>query len=204
VSASTGNGEATRRRLAEAGLRTVAGRGKSAAKVNADDAANLLIAILGSPAFGPSIKSAQQTCESFASLSHREEADFTKTQQKIKNFGLSSFAHLPPGHTFRCALATLIHGASRGELFRIPDFDGVLVQADSCFAVNVSTIHQAEISFTGHLVSPTPKKDGLLIYFPESELSIRRGLQESRSINYYTLRSLGRLMATTESEDAGS
>ena len=42
------------RQLAEAGLRTTGGRGPSAAKVGATDAANLLIAILGSPVSGAS------------------------------------------------------------------------------------------------------------------------------------------------------
>ena len=40
------------RHLAEAGLRQIRGRGTSAAEVSAEDAANLLVAILGSPAVG--------------------------------------------------------------------------------------------------------------------------------------------------------
>jgi hypothetical protein len=56
------------RQLAEAELRTVSGRGRSAAKVNAVDAANLLITIMGSPISGPTIAAAQETCMQMGDL----------------------------------------------------------------------------------------------------------------------------------------
>jgi|SRR3954451_11800042 hypothetical protein len=49
--------------LAENGLRSKGGRGTSAARVTSGDAANLLIAILASPASGSSIKSATEVSQ---------------------------------------------------------------------------------------------------------------------------------------------
>jgi hypothetical protein len=190
------------RRLAEAGLRTVAGRGTSAAKVSAFDAANLLIAILGTPASGPSIKAAQQTCERVGSLSLRVDADFIEIRRRIKAFGLPSFADLPPQHTFRCAIATLIRGASLGELFRIADVNNVLTEGDFCFHIVVQSQHPlAEIWFSSQLVSGTPMQSGTLAYIPESVPRFPDSdLVQSRAITYQTLRALGRLM--TGSKDA--
>src|SRR5258705_2750991 len=56
------------RLLAENGLRSKGGRGTSAAKVTAGDAANLLIAIMGSPVIGASIKPAIEGCKIYGCL----------------------------------------------------------------------------------------------------------------------------------------
>ena len=123
------------RQLAEAGLRTVGGRGTSAAKVTATDAANLLIAVLGSPLSGPSIKAAKQTCETFGSLQTRERSE----PQKFRQVRLLSLATLPIKHTFREALAALIQGASEGELFQTSDRDDELMEDDYLFDVTVES-----------------------------------------------------------------
>src|SRR3569833_1510608 len=56
------------RLLAEAGLRTSGGRGRSAAKVNTDDAANLLIAVAAEPITGPTVRDSAQTVRKYALL----------------------------------------------------------------------------------------------------------------------------------------
>ena len=99
------------RQLAEAGLRTSGGRGTSAAKVTAADAANLLIAILGSPISGASISSARQICETVGALPARKYSDI----KKIGRYGFRSLGSLPKAHIFRDAVAILIEGVSRGE-----------------------------------------------------------------------------------------
>jgi hypothetical protein len=102
------------RQLAEAGLRTTGGRGTSAAKVTATDAANLLIAILGSPVSGASISAARQICKSLGSL---PASAYSTKAKRFGKFGFQTLATLPPTHTFREAVAKLIEGASRGEPF---------------------------------------------------------------------------------------
>ena len=100
------------RQLAEAGLRTSGGRGTSAAKVTATDAANLLIAILGSPVSGASIKVARQMCETLGALPARRASS-----TKLRKFGFDSLAALPRTHTLRDAVSALIEAASTGEPF---------------------------------------------------------------------------------------
>src|SRR4051812_9790994 len=56
------------RLLAENGLRSKGGRGNSAANVTPIDAANLLIAIMGSPVAGASIKPAIEVCKTYGKL----------------------------------------------------------------------------------------------------------------------------------------
>ena len=182
------------RQLAEAGLRTVGGRGTSAAKVTATDAANLLIAVLGSPLSGPSIKAAKQTCETFGSLQTRERSE----PQKFRQFRLLSLATLPIKHTFREALAALIQGASQGELFRTSDRDDKLMEDDYLFGITVeSTRRWAAISadsvgagdpiyiFRLHYTEPGPEQYEWMAY----------DLGQRREISYRTLRALGNLIA---------
>ena len=55
-------------RVFQSGMRSKSGRGRGAAKVTAQDAAYLLIAILGSPIAGASVKEAANTCRRYGSL----------------------------------------------------------------------------------------------------------------------------------------
>jgi hypothetical protein len=99
------------RQLAEAGLRTKGGRGRSAARVTARDASNLLIAIAASPVSGPSVKEAAKTCETYASLPFLVEHSLPK----FSEVGLPALDQLPPTHTLGEATALLIASAARGE-----------------------------------------------------------------------------------------
>src|SRR5262249_53061916 len=78
--------------LAEHGLRSKAGRGRSAAKINSRDAAHLLIAVVASPLFGRSTKDAATACESYASLPNLKRASW---QENFSVFGLPALAKLP-------------------------------------------------------------------------------------------------------------
>ena len=185
------------RQLAEAGLRTVGGRGTSAAKVTATDAANLLIAVLGSPISGPSIKAAKQTCETFGSL----RADEFSEPQKFRQFGLLSLAALPRKHTFREALAMLIQGASLGELFRTSDRDDEHMEDDYLFGVTVeSTSRWAAIS--GDSVGAGDPSHISRLRYMSFEPTTKQfelmasDLGQRREITYRTLRVLGNLIAT--------
>ena len=107
--------------LAENGLRSKGGKGTSAAKINARDAANLLIAILGSPMEGAAIKSATQTCRAYASLPLLPRAS---SSQAFRQFGLWKLASLRKKHTLGDAIEALIAGAAIGHGFIIPNQDG--------------------------------------------------------------------------------
>ncbi|MEJ0096224.1 MAG: hypothetical protein WDN46_23250 [Methylocella sp.] len=186
------------RLLAEAGLRTVSGRGTSAAKVTATDAANLLIAVLGSPISGPSIKAAKLTCETFSSL----RTDDYSEPGKFRRFGLLSLAALPKKHTFREALAALIQGASHGELFLISDRDDKLTEDDYLFGVEVRIPGPWGAISVDSVGDGDPSDISSLHYYADRELAPEQyegatsdlGLQ--REISYRTLRVLGNLIAS--------
>jgi hypothetical protein len=188
------------RQLAEAGLRKMKGRGSSASQITAADAANLLIAILGAPISGPTVKSASETCELFGSLPvNRVHCD----ARQFRRLGLRSLSELPKKHTFREAIAALIDGASRGELFRIVDGNDVLMEADFFFWVSVenhtsthckgyqwaeilgdSSVGEGkEVSRLAYNVPTDPAK-----YNDTSDL------RQKRSISFRTLRLLGALI----------
>lgn len=102
------------RQLAENGLRTSGGRGRSAAQVTSVDAANLLIAILGAPPAAPAIKQAVETWKTYAELPALNSRGHPRTFPAESLF-LSSMAELPPGHSFRDGLAALIDSIRFGE-----------------------------------------------------------------------------------------
>jgi hypothetical protein len=182
------------RHLAEAGLRRVGGRGTSAAKVSATDAANLLIAIVGSPVSGASIKSAKETCDNYGYLPAANFSDTTR----FSDHGLISLAKLGKKHTFRDALITLIEGASRGELFNIIDGNDVIMGADFCLGVNVtSPDNRAEI-ILDNLHHDNSKRIIRLVYInqePPQKIDDRPDLYQERHITFRTLRLLGNLIA---------
>jgi hypothetical protein len=103
--------------LAENGLRTKAGRGRSAAQVTSTDAANLLIAIAGAPPSGLPAKDAVRICKNFSSLSHIE-GNWQATN--LSKLGLTKLARLPDAHSFGSALSALIGSVRKGELYEMP------------------------------------------------------------------------------------
>ena len=104
--------------LAEKGLRSMGGRGTSAARITSRDAANLLIALAASPILGLSAKDAAANCEAYASLPVL--GDVNATRKNFAKFGLQTLADLPKWHSFGEALSALIDAAARGEVFKLP------------------------------------------------------------------------------------
>jgi hypothetical protein len=99
--------------LAENGLRSKAGRGLSAARVTAADAANLLIAIMGSPVSGAAIKDAALTCKVYGALPKYEKAAKRRT---LRLLGAKKLAALPVRHSLRDGLIALIEEAMIGTM----------------------------------------------------------------------------------------
>jgi hypothetical protein len=83
-------------------LRSVAGRGRAAARVTAGDAANLLIAVAASV----SVKDSAKTVLAYRDL----------LGESALNSGIRSYDELPADHTFGQALAALIEAAAAKEI----------------------------------------------------------------------------------------
>ena len=100
--------------LAEHGLRSKSGRGTSAAKVNARDAANLLISILGSPMEGAAVKAAATTCRTYSALPLLSRASSAPVFGVL---GCRKLHHCPRSIRSVTQLQTLIAGVAEEERF---------------------------------------------------------------------------------------
>jgi hypothetical protein len=130
------------RLLSESGYRSKAGRGRGSAHVTAEDAANLLIAIVGSPPTGPSVLTAVATVEQFAELKctggsvgerlaevtrrlmqEGSEEDGQVATQAVghpKMKDIPGFGGLRRGHSFREGLTALIESVRDHGLLEKP------------------------------------------------------------------------------------
>lgn len=185
--------------LAEHGLRSRGGRGTSAAKVNARDAANLLIAILGSPMEGAAVKAAAKTCRTYAALPILSRAS---SAASFRQFGLRKVASLPKKHTLGDAIEALIAGAAVGHDFLIPDKDGTPLTvsdgADLQFGIRFqSPNHWASIEVAFEMVKDLSPPWPRLVYtvFPEIKSRLSRGdLSQDRFVTFRVIRALGALV----------
>ena len=184
------------RHLAEAGLRQIRGRGTSAAEVSAEDAANLLVAILGSPVVGASIRTAADTSKVYGSLGVRK--NFSDVA-RFAEHGLTTLSKLPRRHSFKDALVALIDGASRGESPYIIDRKDVIAEIHMFFGIKVQTPHtHAEISFD-NLSNNKSRRLLRLVYNPVKRYGTDGGsksadLHQERYVSYRTVRILGTLI----------
>jgi hypothetical protein len=99
--------------LAENGLRSKGGRGLSAARVTSTDAANLLIAIMGSPLSGAPIKHAALTCKLYGALPNIAKSSRPRTLRLLR---VEKLAALPVTHSLRDGLIALIEEAMTGTM----------------------------------------------------------------------------------------
>jgi hypothetical protein len=187
------------RQLAESGLRSKGGRGRSAAAITARDAANLLIAIAAPPLAGPTVKEAARTCEAYGSLKALQRASWI---HRFPKFGLPTLTSLPACHSLGEALSALIDGVGKGEIFQIPDREGPLT-ADFCFGVQFEGPRPwAEILADGSMGQGKTSQMARLVYtsgrtakgFRKPGARLRGDLHQSRSISFATIRALGSLI----------
>jgi hypothetical protein len=194
--------------LAENGLRSKGGRGTSAAKVTAADAANLLIAIVGSPVSGSPIKSAVATCKTYGRLPMRLGGD-EENLGKCEYFGFPTLANLPPPHTLQNALAALILGAAKGEELVIPndeDENDPLVGPSNDWFTAVTLNGPgpwAEIMADVSLGEGRYEQRARFVYHDNKKVSANKrpkptcsgDLHQSRYISFKTIRRIGDLLA---------
>lgn len=103
------------RNLVKAGYRRTGGRGRSAVKVDATDAANLLIAVVGTPISGPAVKDSVATFKSYSELQAVAPVTddlFARHPTTWKE--IACLRELAPGHGFATALATIIRKIAEG------------------------------------------------------------------------------------------
>jgi hypothetical protein len=97
------------RNLVMAGLRTKGGRGRSAAKVTARDAAHLLTAILASAQVKDSVHSVRRYSDTRPHVQTPSGSGFNR-------MGIKELSDLPAKHSFVDALEALIKAAANGSL----------------------------------------------------------------------------------------
>jgi hypothetical protein len=97
------------RRLVKANLRTKGGRGLSAARMTALDAARLLTAVLASPQSNRAAEAVQRYGQT-----RRDKAG--SNERLFAGSGLEDLASLPASHSFVDGLAALIASAATGSL----------------------------------------------------------------------------------------
>jgi hypothetical protein len=184
------------RALAENGLRSKSGRGTSAAKVSARDAANLLIAILGSPVSGASIKDAAEICVLYGALPSRESAAWRKNFSRL---GFPSLSKLPRQHSFLDGLSALIEGATKGEAVKIPGLRKRSSREDWFLGVTLAGPDPwAQILADGSLGKANPTPMARFVYsthVPSHRAGERSDLHQERHITFKTIRRLGELLS---------
>jgi hypothetical protein len=94
------------RNLVVAGLRSKSGRGNSAARMTARDAAHLLVAVLGS----------SQVKDSVETVRRYSETRFRKDVSDGYEHTIAALRNLPPDHSFVDAIEALVAGAADGSL----------------------------------------------------------------------------------------
>jgi hypothetical protein len=195
------------RLLAENGMRSKGGRGTSAAKVTPVDAANLLIAILGSPVAGASIKPAIEVCKTYGRLPVKLGGN-SQTLKMSRKLGFSTVAKLSPSHTLRDGLAALIEGACVGESLIISAEDeegGPLTGPDNDWFVGITLdgpTPWAQIIIDASLGEGRPAETARFVYHSvkrdrDGGFWAPRGsgdLHQSRYITFRTIRRIGALL----------
>lgn len=114
------------RNLAIAGLRTVGGRGRSAAKMRPRDGASLLTVVAASPKVNDTVETLQAygnltvgSGRFFARDDDSQDAEGSTDQDKRWNLGslkIPELQNLPPDHTFLDALTALLEASANETL----------------------------------------------------------------------------------------
>jgi hypothetical protein len=191
--------------LAESGLRSKGGRGLSAARVAAADAANLLIAIMGSPISGAAIKDAARTCKVYGPLPNLERAAM---RQNLRSYGLISLASLPVKHSLRAALSALIQEAITQNIGIPPDdpFGRSYTGADHLLTIRLDTPTPWAEIFVDLGAGGDPADWGRLVYTgffkkrPSKKMSPRSldDLHQTRRVTFRTVRLLAATLRGAE------
>ena len=151
IACTLGEDEATvtqhDRNLLIAGLRTKGGRGRSAAKVTARDAAHLLTSVLGSHRVRDGVETVRRYLQTQEHHAHWHQHYPDKLQGMGKanvweNYDIAELTALPPDHTFIDALTVLIELSAAGRLIpQMRAFEGRVSFGDLSIIVTSPRTH---------------------------------------------------------------
>jgi hypothetical protein len=159
--------------LVLSGHRKSGGRGRSAARLTPADAANLIIAVVGAPVSGPTVRDSAKNFERYAWLPAVENAVVREPAKWSSELGI--LQHLHEGHAFRDALAALI--TAFGPTLKTPDVfrqaaeDPFKSISDVSILVELhGPMPEASIAISGAGVTLKPGRDGFDIddFAPEN------------------------------------
>jgi hypothetical protein len=177
--------------LSESGMRSKSGRGRGAAKVTARDAAYLLIAILGSPIAGASVKEAANTCRRYGSMPVLGHVSGTHNFAKV---GLKMLDALPKKHTLHDGISALIDSAAKGEHYFIRGAKRQSHWTDRLFVIRLTGPRPwAEI--TADTSFGEGKNFARRVYTGSKFDEIGKDLHQERKVTYRTIRALGSLLS---------
>jgi hypothetical protein len=134
------------RNLVVAGLRSKSGRGPSAARMTARDAAHLLVAVLGSHHLKDSVRSVR---------GYRETRLSEYMSTGYQHSSIAALTSLPPDHSYVDAVEALVAAAADGSLGRamydaIDEIQGEKIGVPPIIKISVQSPHQVgDISLGG-------------------------------------------------------
>jgi len=196
--------------LVVAGLRSKSGRGTSAARMTARDAAHLLVAVLGSS----HVKDSAETVRRY------KETRFHKsTSGGYGDSTIAALRNLPPDHSFVDAIETLVAAAADGSLAiamydSIDEFEGEKIGWAAIIEITVQTPGQlGDISIRGGGASghgryalPNPYDQHQSLHPPTEEVDawkqkvndyhVESDLTQNRQVTAKTILELGQLLCT--------
>lgn len=201
------------RHLREAGLVAKAGRGTSAAKMTARDAAHLLLSIIG----GNLAKDAAETVNNIGRLeaasfpsneelyrdTHNDRIDVCigKGSWELGPINIPRLPHLPGNHSPVDAVAALIEEAAEGSLVNAASSDPwpanvVLPWGNPCTPVILVQIRWARDNLWGTVIVKSPNHPALMLYYPRNHdyRANKYDLHIERSFGDHTLIAVGMLL----------
>ena len=204
---SVGTVRVVDRVLSEAGLRTKSGRGTSAAKATARDAASLMIAMAGNPVLN---HSAARSAETVRTLGTLRAFGAVGKRSLWKQVGLSELAALPVRHTALDFLSTLLDAVSSGRFEEaIPETkkrSKSEIGADDTVSIWDFTVHfshRVDLQFDYRLELEDERKVSDIFWAmdqQESELKPpSTGLKVGATVTFKFFREVGALLAKSES-----
>src|ERR1700738_2424695 len=197
------------RNLVVAGLRSKSGRGNSAARMTARDAAHLLVAVLGSSHMKDSAEMVRR---------YRETRFHKSASGGYDDSTIAALRNLPPDHSFVDAIEALIAAAAGGPLemsmyVNVSEVEGEKIGYETIIEITVQTPGQlGDISIRGGGASghgryglPNPYHQHQSLHPPSEEVDawkqklndyyVESDLTQYRRVTAKTILELGRFCA---------
>lgn len=198
------------RNLVVAGLRSKSGRGNSAARMTARDAAHLLVAVLGSS----HVKDSAETVRRFSETRLHKGMSNGYADSRI-----ASLRSLPPDHSFIDAVEALAAAATDGSLEiamynDIPEFEGQKIGSPPFIEITVHTpgilgdisIRGRHVNGEGRYDLPNPYDQHQSLHPPRDEVDawkrkakeyyVDTDLTQFRRITERSILEIGKILRT--------